>query len=59
MTFAPPAFMVPFSRDDKFVGREDVLRRIEEGLKGGHRVSLAGIGGIGYESFHSAAYYNL
>jgi hypothetical protein len=51
--------MVPFVRDDKFVGREDILRQIEERLQVGRRVSLAGIGGVGYESFHFASALSL
>ena len=39
--------MVPFARDDKFVGREDILGQIEEHLQVGRRASLAGIGGVG------------
>jgi hypothetical protein len=42
-----PAFMVPFPRDDKFVGREDILYQIEEHLQTKRRVSLSGIGGVG------------
>ncbi|KIM94517.1 hypothetical protein OIDMADRAFT_207691, partial [Oidiodendron maius Zn] len=38
---------MPFVRDYKFVGREDILDQIEERLHGGHRISLAGIGGVG------------
>jgi hypothetical protein len=51
---ADPIFMVPFGRDDKFVGREDILGQIEDRLQVGGRVSLTGIGGVGYESFHPA-----
>jgi tetratricopeptide (TPR) repeat protein len=40
--------MVPFGRDNKFVGREDILSQIEERLQVGRRVSIAGIGGVGY-----------
>lgn len=39
--------MVPFARDEEFVGREDILGQIEERLQAGRRVSLAGIGGVG------------
>jgi hypothetical protein len=58
ITPVDPVFMVPFARDDKFVGREDILGQIEERLQVGHRVSLAGIGGVGYESFHPELPYH-
>jgi hypothetical protein len=51
---ADSVFMVPFGRDDKFVGREDILDQIEDRLQVGSRVSLTGIGGVGYESFRPA-----
>lgn len=44
-----PIFMVPYVRDDKFVGREDILDQIEEHLQRNRRVSLTGLGGVGYE----------
>jgi hypothetical protein len=44
---ANPIFMVPFVRDGKFIGREDILCQIEERLQVARRVSLAGIGGVG------------
>lgn len=44
-----PLFMVPFHRDDQFVGREEILAELDEALKNQHRrVVLAGIGGVGY-----------
>ncbi|KAF2631425.1 hypothetical protein BU25DRAFT_384710 [Macroventuria anomochaeta] len=47
-----PSTMVPFPRDDAFVGREDVLARIEgihrgSALRGHNRVALVGLGGVG------------
>ncbi|KAF8246080.1 hypothetical protein K440DRAFT_554061 [Wilcoxina mikolae CBS 423.85] len=40
--------MVQFERDQHFVGREDIMKEIEERLKlQPHRVALAGIGGVG------------
>ena len=42
-----PAFTVPFVRDRKFVGREDVMHEITNQLKTQRRVALCGIGGIG------------
>ncbi len=47
---ADPLLMVPFVRDGQFVGREDVLSQIDERFHSVRRVSLAGIGGVGYES---------
>ena len=46
-----PIFMVPFVHDDKFVGREDILCQIEERLQVRRRVSIAGLGGVGYDLF--------
>lgn len=44
-----PLFMVPFYRDDRFVGREEILAELDETLKKQHRRAvLAGIGGVGY-----------
>jgi N-terminal domain on NACHT_NTPase and P-loop NTPases len=42
-----PAFMVPFEKDSKFVGRDDTMTEIDEKFKSRSRVALAGIGGIG------------
>jgi hypothetical protein len=55
-----PLFTVPFERDPNFVGRSDILEQIhqklilsliEEQLQSQHRISLHGLGGIGY-AFH-------
>ena len=43
-----PIFLVPFERDKQFVGREDILSQVEEQLQNQRRVSLHGLGGIGY-----------
>jgi hypothetical protein len=44
-------FMVQFEQDPYFVGREDIIKEIDERLKlRPHRVVLAGIGGVGYGS---------
>jgi len=51
------AFMVPFPRDRKFVGREDILCQIEERLQTQRRVSLAGIGGVGYDLSSLFSYF--
>jgi hypothetical protein len=40
------AFMVPFEKDLKFVGRDDTMAEIDQKLKTQSRVSLTGIGGI-------------
>jgi hypothetical protein len=40
-------FMVPFSRDDHFVGRDGVLRTIATSFQKQTRVAVSGIGGIG------------
>jgi hypothetical protein len=42
-----PKFTVPFIRDPKFVGREDIMQEITNRLEKQHRVALCGIGGIG------------
>lgn len=41
-------FLVPFDRDPFFIGRETIMSQLYERLKVGSRISLAGIGGIGY-----------
>lgn len=46
-----PSSTVPFQRDEKFVGREEALERINTVLsrQGRHnRFALTGLGGIGY-----------
>jgi len=40
-------FLVPFSRDDHFVGRESVLQSISASFEKQKRVAISGIGGIG------------
>jgi hypothetical protein len=42
-----PKFTVPFVRDPKFVGREDIMQEITNQLEKQHRIALCGIGGIG------------
>lgn len=42
-----PCFIMPFDRDQSFVGREDVLQEIEIRFQNQRRVALAGIGGVG------------
>ena len=47
-----PRFIVPFPRNDKFVGRQDDLEKLHEALQGGKAVgvrpaALTGMGGIG------------
>jgi hypothetical protein len=44
-----PVFMVPFDRDDNFVGRLEILNKIKQQVNTGlRRAVLAGIGGVGY-----------
>jgi N-terminal domain on NACHT_NTPase and P-loop NTPases len=46
--FKTPLFMVKFDRDLNFIGREDVLKEIDERHKmQRRRVAIAGIGGVG------------
>ncbi|KAL9114581.1 MAG: hypothetical protein Q9187_007434, partial [Circinaria calcarea] len=40
-------FLVPFNRDNHFVGREDIISDIDEKLETEQRVALTGIGGVG------------
>jgi hypothetical protein len=43
-------FMVPFARDDSFVGREDTIAKISERKAAAPthtRVALVGLGGVG------------
>ncbi|RYC79478.1 hypothetical protein BFJ63_vAg17637, partial [Fusarium oxysporum f. sp. narcissi] len=44
-----PAFLVPFPKNDLFVGRDDVLARLQGLLfqEGRRKVALVGLGGIG------------
>jgi nucleoside phosphorylase len=41
-------FAVPFERDSKFIGREDVITEIDRRFELQRRVALAGIGGVGW-----------
>ena len=40
-------FLVPFSRDEHFVGRESSLRSIDLAFETQNRVAISGIGGVG------------
>lgn len=45
-----PLFMVPFSRDPSFVGREDILVKLSERAVASPahvRTALVGLGGVG------------
>lgn len=42
-----PAFLVPFERDPKFVGRSTAIQDIDKRIKTQRRVAFCGIGGIG------------
>lgn len=41
-------FAVPFERDSKFIGRQDVIAEISRQFEVQRRVTLAGIGGVGW-----------
>ena len=43
-----PIFTVPFDRDKQFFGREGIITQIDKKLQEHQRVSLSGLGGIGY-----------
>ena len=40
-------FLVPFSRDPHFLGRQDIIDLVEDKLEIERRVALTGIGGVG------------
>jgi hypothetical protein len=42
-----PLFTVPFERDLKFIGRENILEQVGKRLEVQGRVAFAGIGGVG------------
>ena len=42
-----PLFLVPFTRDPKFIDRIDIFKTIEVRTKTQSRVALSGIGGVG------------
>ena len=46
-----PVFSVPFQRDHNFIDRKDIFSQIEGQLQVHHRVSLCGLGGVGYTFF--------
>lgn len=41
------SFMISFDRDPQFIGRDDIIRDIDQRLETKRRVALAGIGGVG------------
>lgn len=45
-------FLVPFDRDPYFVGREEIIAQVDNRLHIRSRVSLAGIGGVGFVSYN-------
>lgn len=45
-----PLFSVPFQEDHDFIERKDIFSQIEAQLEMHHRVSLCGMGGVGYLS---------
>lgn len=44
---ATGVFLVPFSRDEHFLGREDNLKSIASSFETQNRVAISGIGGVG------------
>jgi len=45
--------LIPFARDDDFVGREDVITKIDQTFskcQNVRRAALSGLGGVGYVS---------
>jgi hypothetical protein len=47
--------MVPFSRNEKYIGESEKLARLRDGLGGGkvsghRRIALWGLGGVGYDT---------
>ncbi|KAL8787702.1 MAG: hypothetical protein Q9195_007658 [Heterodermia aff. obscurata] len=49
-------FLVPFRRDEYFVGRESVLQTIASSFEKQPRVAISGIGGIGYKDMNPGAH---
>lgn len=45
-------FLVPFDRDPHFVGREEIIAQVDNRLHIRSRVSLTGIGGVGFVSYN-------
>lgn len=43
-----PLFYVPYSRNPHFIGRGDVIEKIETALNKQQRVAIAGVSGVGY-----------
>jgi hypothetical protein len=39
---------VPFDQDPKFIGREDIIKEIDQRFEANRRVAISGIGGVGY-----------
>lgn len=42
-----PVFVVPFSKDPCFLGRENIIELLDTKFKSERRVALTGIGGVG------------
>ncbi|KAI9782759.1 MAG: hypothetical protein M1816_001711 [Peltula sp. TS41687] len=42
-----PSLEIPFLRDPKFIGREDIIQEIESGFTSNSRIALVGLGGVG------------
>lgn len=47
ITRKKPHFGVSFDRDRNFIGREDIITRVDEAFATSGRVALSGIGGVG------------
>ena len=43
-----PLFFVPYSRNPHFIGREDVIEKIDTASNKQQRVAIAGVSGVGY-----------
>ena len=41
-------FMVPFVRDERFIGRDTVIKEFDELFAQQGRISIAGVGGVGF-----------
>jgi hypothetical protein len=39
---------VSVDQDPKFIGREDIIKEIDQRFKANRRVAISGIGGVGY-----------
>lgn len=49
-----PVFMLSFSRDTKFQGRDEIIEALNHRFLSQRRVAIAGLGGVGSVKFHSS-----